>query len=243
MMEQIAVFIQKNPFLGVFLLSLFISTVLTLVTKFTTNQTRMKELKDKQKECQKRMKDHKDNPTKMMEIQKEMMQYSGEMFKHSFKPMLITFIPLILLLSWANSTIAFMPIAPQSEFIITAVFDKNTQGMASIEVPAEISVLNSNETQIQNSQASWKLKGAEGKYNIKIIQGSEEKSKEVIISSDYKYASVKQAYSEGAIKSISINNKKLVIIPILGGIGWLWSYILLSILLNAFILRKIFNVQ
>jgi uncharacterized membrane protein (DUF106 family) len=57
----------------------------------------MHEIKAKQKALQEEMKKHKDNPTKLMELQKEMFSHMGATMKHSMKPMLITFIPLMLL--------------------------------------------------------------------------------------------------------------------------------------------------
>tara|TARA_B100000315_G_C14422133_1_gene516068 strand:- start:607 stop:936 length:330 start_codon:yes stop_codon:yes gene_type:complete len=73
---------------------------MTLVTKYFTNQTRMKELKGIQKAAQKRMKEFKDNIEEQKKIQKEIMEGSMELMKHSFKPLIITFIPLILVFWW-----------------------------------------------------------------------------------------------------------------------------------------------
>lgn len=84
-------------------ISFIITLAMTLVTKYFTNQKRMKELKDTQKDCQKKLKEHKDNPKELEKIQKEMMSSSMELMKHSFKPMLITTIPLLLVLFWIRS--------------------------------------------------------------------------------------------------------------------------------------------
>ena len=89
--------IQSSPKISIVIIGLLITLFSTLVTKWVTNQERMKELKDKQKENQKLMKEHKGNTAKMMEIQKEMMGHSMEMMKQSFKPMIFTMIPIILI--------------------------------------------------------------------------------------------------------------------------------------------------
>ncbi|MBU3907403.1 MAG: DUF106 domain-containing protein [Nanoarchaeota archaeon] len=93
-------FIVSNPKASIIGISFLVTLVMTLVTKYFTNQNRMKELKDMQKACQIKLKDHKGNPEKMSEINKEMMECSMEMMKHSFKPMFITFLPLILMFWW-----------------------------------------------------------------------------------------------------------------------------------------------
>jgi len=77
-----------------------ITLIMTLVTKKFTDQNRMKELKQIQKSCNIKMKESKGDVEKQKEIQKQIMECSMELMKHSFKPMLITFIPIILLFTW-----------------------------------------------------------------------------------------------------------------------------------------------
>jgi len=92
-----------NPKLSIIVLSVLVTLAMTLVTKFFTNQTRMKELKDKQKQCQIDLKAHPIGSENALKVQKEMMECSMELMKHSFKPILITFIPLIIFFWWIRS--------------------------------------------------------------------------------------------------------------------------------------------
>lgn len=85
---------------SVIILSFIITLFITLVYKFTTNQVHMKEIKDKQKQYQKEMKELKHDPALMMEKQKESMKLTGTYFKQSMKPMIYTFIPIILIFGW-----------------------------------------------------------------------------------------------------------------------------------------------
>jgi len=103
---EIIELIQANPKISVILLGIGINLIITLVTKLMTDQAKMKELKDKQNGFKIQMKNHKDNPEKLMEIQKEMLESSMEMMKHSFKPLLITLIPLLILFSWFRGIFA-----------------------------------------------------------------------------------------------------------------------------------------
>ncbi len=89
-----------NPKASIIALSFLVTLAMTLVTKKFTDQNRMKELKKVQKACQIKLKDAKGDSKKQAEIQKEMMSCSMELMKHSFKPMLFTLLPLIILFWW-----------------------------------------------------------------------------------------------------------------------------------------------
>jgi len=92
--------INSNPTISVILIGFLVTLAMTLVTKYFTDQIKMRELKDKQKECQKKIKEKKGDIEAQKIIQKEMMACSMELMKHSFKPMFITFIPIILIFWW-----------------------------------------------------------------------------------------------------------------------------------------------
>jgi len=92
-----------NPKLSIIIFALLVTLVMTLITKKVTDQNRMRELKEIQKKCQINIKDAKGDLKKQQEIQKEMMQCSMELMKHSFKPMIITMIPILILIWWIRS--------------------------------------------------------------------------------------------------------------------------------------------
>jgi|TARA_Y100000310_G_scaffold131161_1_gene130412 uncharacterized membrane protein (DUF106 family) len=93
-------FFILNPKISVIGISFLITFIMTIITKYFTDQARMKELKGIQKKHQKDLKENKGNIEKQKEIQGEIMKLSMELMKHSFKPLLITFLPLILLIWW-----------------------------------------------------------------------------------------------------------------------------------------------
>ena len=95
--EFIQAFMQSYPRLAVIIAALLISFFISLVNFFVLDKEKMHEIKGKQKALQEEMKNHKDNPQKLMELQKEMFSHMGETMRHSMKPMLITFLPLIIL--------------------------------------------------------------------------------------------------------------------------------------------------
>jgi len=89
-------FIMVYPRTSIILLAFLVTLIMTLITKYTTNQDRMKELREIQKACRIRLK--KDKLDK--KAQEQMMECSMELMKHSFKPLLISFIPLIIFFWW-----------------------------------------------------------------------------------------------------------------------------------------------
>ena len=92
--------ISSNPKISVVAISFLATLPMTLVTKYYTDQTRMRELKVEQKKHQANLKEHKGDLDKQKKIQKDMMASSMELMKHAFKPMLITFLPIILIFWW-----------------------------------------------------------------------------------------------------------------------------------------------
>lgn len=103
-------YLSIYPKISIVAISFLVTLAMTLTTKKFTNQNRMKELKEIQSACKIKLKDNKGNPQKTGEINKEMLECSMELMKHSMKPMLITFIPLILLLGWVRGI--YMEILP-----------------------------------------------------------------------------------------------------------------------------------
>jgi uncharacterized membrane protein (DUF106 family) len=111
---DIAGFIQTNAWnarISILVLSFLVTLFITIVTYYMTDRVRMKEIKDKQKRLREEIKKYKDNPQKMLEINKQMMEDMPEQLKHSFKPMIITIIPIIIIFAWLKSTFALTAIA------------------------------------------------------------------------------------------------------------------------------------
>jgi len=96
--------VNINPLFGMVFISLILTLLVTLIYKYTTNQKAMKELKDELKSLQGKMKEHKEDNSKMMEIQKEAMEKNIKYMKHTFVPMILTFLPIIIIFGWIKLT-------------------------------------------------------------------------------------------------------------------------------------------
>ncbi|MFA4960525.1 MAG: EMC3/TMCO1 family protein [Candidatus Pacearchaeota archaeon] len=92
-------FIQANPVLSLAIISLAVTFVSTLAHKWLTNQEHLKNLKNRQKELQKELKNCKDE-CRLKEINLEIVQITGSMFKSSMRPIFVTLIPFLILFAW-----------------------------------------------------------------------------------------------------------------------------------------------
>lgn len=95
-LENITSLIVANPVISIIVISLVVAIFINIVNYFVMPKDRIRELKEIQKACQIKLKDAKGDMKRVQEINKQMLGCSTEMMKHSFKPMLITFIPIIL---------------------------------------------------------------------------------------------------------------------------------------------------
>jgi len=84
-------------------ISFILTFIITLLYKLLTDQVLLKELKNQVKKYQKEMRNHKYDAQKLMELQKKAMALNLKYMKHSMKPMLFTFIPIILIFGWLKN--------------------------------------------------------------------------------------------------------------------------------------------
>jgi len=231
--------LNLNPTAAIIIITALIAFLMTVIYKYTTNQSLMKDLKNEIKEFQKEMKELRNDPHKMMEVQKKAMETNMKYMMHSFRSTIFTFIPIILIFSWLNANLAFMPIIPGEQFNTNIQFNENVYGAVSIDVPEGITLISDKEVNVDSQKtANWVLKGQEGEYVLDFKFGDKVYSKGVIITSLQKYDEPVKLVNDGNIESISIDNKKMTLIF---GMGWFFSYIIFSIIFSM-IFRKIMNV-
>ncbi len=99
--------LKLSSLLGIIIITFIITLLTTLVYKYFTDQEALKKVKEDNKRLQQEMKDHKGDVKKMAELQKEVFQKGFiEPMKHQWKPLLITFLPFILIFGWLRVTYA-----------------------------------------------------------------------------------------------------------------------------------------
>lgn len=238
--------LKLGPFWAIIILALVISLLITLVYKFFTNQSEMKRLKGQQKDFQKRLKELRSKPEEMMKVQKEAMKVNMEYMKHSFKPTLITMIPILIIFGWMAAHLTYEPIYPGEPYSITANFAEELKDKEAELIVFEGTEILSDVKQKINSGATWNLKSSEGEYSLTVKVGDEEQSKDVLITEELSYAPALENYEHSGIESIQINYNKLK--PLGPNIslfgwkpGWLGLYIIFSIVFSM-ALRKLMGL-
>jgi len=234
--------LNLSPFFAILIIALVISIIISVVYKFMTDQKKMKALKEEQKEFQKKMKDMKDQPDKVMAMQKDAMKKNMEYMKHSFKPTLVTMLPIILIFAWMSGNLAYEPIFPGETYTISATFLEEAEGLEAEIVVAEGTTLleTSDATQtIEDGQASWKLKSDEGSHILEFKVGDTIATKEVLITTELEYAEAIETYDHSDIESVQIEYNKLrplgpsFTVPLFNWQpGWLGLYIVFSLVFS-----------
>ena len=97
---NIQAWIISNPKGSIVAISFLVTLFITVIRYYMTDREKMKDIRMRQKKLRVEMKEHKNNPEKMMEINKQMLEDMPEQMKQSFKPMIITLIPLLILFKW-----------------------------------------------------------------------------------------------------------------------------------------------
>ena len=72
----------------------------TLVQKYATDQEALKGLKEEQKLFKEEIQKYKDDPSKVMELQKKQLMHLPRTFELTMKPILYTAIPFVLFIRW-----------------------------------------------------------------------------------------------------------------------------------------------
>ncbi len=228
--------------LAVVILSFFISLVITVVYKFTTNQNLMKDLKEEMKEFQKEVKELKKEPEKAMQVQKKAMQTNMKYMMHSMKSTLYSIIPIIIIFSWMNANFAYEPILEGKDFTTAVIFDEGVDGTIELSVPQGIAVDGDKIKEIKDGKVKWVLSGESGEYLLEYIVDGKKYYKEVIITEKNRYKEPIKMINDGVVKSIQIEHKEKKLINLFGWkIGWLGAYIIFSIIFSMLV-RKVIKV-
>jgi uncharacterized membrane protein (DUF106 family) len=89
-----------NLTMGMIIVVFILSLIMSLIQKYTTDQKALKELKADQKKLQDEMQKCKDNPQKLMELNKKQFDFMGQTFKITMNSLVYTAVPFILFFRW-----------------------------------------------------------------------------------------------------------------------------------------------
>jgi uncharacterized membrane protein (DUF106 family) len=181
----------------------------------------------------------------MMKVQKEAMGVNLEYMKASFKPMLITMLPVLLMFSWMTGHLSYEPIYPGETYGITALFKEGLTGEAKLMIDDKSTLISPEMQNITDGKASWSVKGEAGEHEFKVMVGNTTQTKIVKIGTTFDYAEAITLFQHSDIENIRIDYKTL---KPLGEFslfgwhpGWVGLYLIFSIVFSMS-LRKLFKI-
>lgn len=231
--------LNLSYFWAIVILSFILALLISLIYKYTTNQSLMRDLKSETKELQKEMKQLKHDPKAMMQVQKKAMETNMKYMMHSMRPMLFTFIPIIIIFGWMSAHFAYLPITPGQEFT-TSIFVEDEDANVTLNVPEGLELISEKTQKITAGEAKWKLKGGAGTYLLEYDYKGQKETKEIIITEDKEYVEPVKSIKEGNVKKITVSNEPVKIINLYfrgWQLGWVGTYIIFSIIFSL-IIRK-----
>lgn len=99
-----------NVNLGIIIFSAVISIFIIIIQKYTTDQETLRSIKKEQKLLQQEIKQCKDQPEKMMELQKKQFAFIPKTFELTMRPIMYTSVPIIIFFRWFNDYFASNPV-------------------------------------------------------------------------------------------------------------------------------------
>jgi uncharacterized membrane protein (DUF106 family) len=237
------------PIVAIIILATVLALISTLLQKVLTDQARLKRLREDTKKMQAELKlaSKEGDSAKVMKLQGKMMPMQLDMMKESFKPLLYTLIPFLLVFFWLSNHFAFHEIQPNQPFVVSATFEEGIGGTAILTSP-QLKIEEPVQTiQQQNDEpgiAKWIATGPAGEHSMVLSLGPINVTRQVLITEERNYEQPEKAL-RGSISSFNVENEKLIPIPGFSLFGWhpgwIFYYIVLSIPLSL-LLKKLLNV-
>ncbi|HIE33557.1 MAG TPA: DUF106 domain-containing protein [Candidatus Altiarchaeales archaeon] len=99
------IIVIDEPGVVIAAISIGLMIMSSMVRRATIDRVKMEEIRDRMKELQKTMKSasKSGNTKKLQTAQQEMMKLTMENMKQSFRPMVITIIPFIVIFGWLKN--------------------------------------------------------------------------------------------------------------------------------------------
>ena len=234
---MIELFTNVSYFWIITILAFLISLISTLAYKYTTDQKKLKRVKEDIKKLRVKQKKHVDNQKKFMEIQKQMMAKNTDLMKESFKPMIYTLLPLLIVFAWMAANLAFQPIVPGDVFSVDIELKEPEN--VSIELTNHLAMISQNEN-------SWSLRAENtGTASITFIGESFTESIQVLVTETKRYLNPTSTFDNN-LRSVNVQLKEVKPLgdtQIFGWRpGWLGTYILISIVFSL-VMRKLLRVN
>lgn len=238
--------ISLDSWIVIAVIALFVSIGISFIQKYKGNQPKIRRLKQDIKKLRKKLKKHKNDTDKMMEVQGEMTTKNLEVMKESFRPMVYYIIPTLLIFLWMGSSLAYEPLQPNQPFNVTLQLEENYEenlNDVTLTFSPELQIVSSTIIE-EDNRLTWTLQGGEDDYNLLFEGPGFSESKSIFVTEQRRYTTPVEE-GQSPIQNVIIGNKDVTPlgdISIFGWTpGWLGTYILFNVLFG-FSTRKLLRV-
>lgn len=229
-----------HPFVAILAISIIVTIISNLIYKWATDQKEMKRLKDQIEVLKKEVKANRENPKKMMKSNNEMMQVNMQYMTRSLKPMLFTFIPVILVIGWMSAHFTYAPVGPSDALTVHATVGDGFAGSLVLNAPT---LTTSTVTgpivpdDDEGQAAAFAVQGPVGVHNFTITYEGKAYDGNTGVISIGENPKVQAFPGKGPIESITVDYPKKHPLGesfnLFGWYpGWLAVYITLSVVLS-----------
>lgn len=256
-----------GPLAIVIALSLLVGLLMVVLFGYTSDQKAIGIAKDQLKAHLLAVRLYRDQIPVVMGSYGKILRGTGRYLKLAFKPLLYVIIPITLLMVQVDRYLGQTPIAPGTPFLLTV--DLSNQYVPSLTSDALNSVTLDLPPQItmtapavhipSESEIVWRLVASgEGKYAVRVADGSHRVEKAVLIGSGLPRISTvrlrgkfwERMFStaepeipgDSSIESISINYPDRNIAVAGYGMNWIWLFFILS-MVAGFIFKELLGIQ
>jgi len=238
------------PVISIFLISLLISLIVTIIYKFVTNQKLMKSIKEELNDLRKLSREatKTGDTKKISEIQKKMLHKNMVYMQHSMRTTLITFLPILLIFGWLSAHYAYMPLAPNQSFNLTVSFNGYNGTITASPSNSSLKIIGNTTQKVKNNTVIFEMKASNpGDYKVNFnLNNANDSSNyfnsKIIVSNIQNYESpVQKIDTTPFVKEVKLSNQSLVINLYIIKLSWFWVYLIFSLITNSLV-RKLFNV-
>lgn len=260
-------FLLTSPLAIVVVLSLVVGLLMVVVFGYTSDQKAIGIAKNQLKAHLLAVRLYRDQIPVVMGSYGKILRGTLRYLKLAFKPLLYVIIPITLLVVQIDRYLGATPIPVNAPFLITVhLSDQYVSSLTAdalnsvtLDLPPEITMTAPAVHIPAESEIVWRLAGSrEGRYEVKIADGSESVEKAVRIGSDVAristvrlrghfwsrmFSSAEASLPENApIESIAISYPDRNIEIAGYGMKWIWLFFILS-MVAGFIFKELLGIQ
>ncbi len=177
-------FSGMSSYVGLTILSVVTGIVMVFLYKVTTDQKKLKQVKEMIKIHFLEIRLFKDDMAEMFAIQKNIMKKNFTYLRYTLKSAVVLIIPILFIIIDLNVRYSYRPVQPGESFVVSAVTE-NVESLEKIELSLSPGLtLEVPSMRVPDEKrVSWQIRaGASGVYELEFNQGEDRIVRDVVVS-------------------------------------------------------------